>query len=138
MKNDKKSLLASFCFTKKKEAAGSKRYRMLICSSPRSSSLSRAPAAGRERARYRAGLTMRVALSGRARSTWCLAFTAITPTPWVERVVLGVRDAVWNTTHRPSLASTAISWSSESKKADTSGNLSQYAPVSLRRRVWVW
>ena len=49
----------------------------------------------------------------------------MTLTPWVERVVLGVRAAVWKTTARPSVEVTAISVSSVSRQAAARGDLSE-------------
>ena len=68
---------------------------------------------------------MVVWLRGLAQATLYLGLRVMMFTPWVERVDLGVREAVWNTTHRPSVEHTAISVSSESTRADTRGDLSE-------------
>ena len=52
-------------------------------------------------------------------------FSAITPTPWVLRLVLGCSREVWNTRQRPSLASTATSASSRSTSTARTGLLSE-------------
>ena len=57
--------------------------------------------------------------------TLYLGLRVMTLTPWVERVVLGVRAAVWKTTTRPSVEVTAISVSSVSRQAAARGDLSE-------------
>ena len=81
---------------------------------------------------------MLVSSSGRTASRVCLPFGVMTPTPWVDRVDLGARTAVWNTRHRPSVEVRASSRSSFRRKAATRGDLSEYAPVSFFLLVWVW
>ena len=46
-------------------------------------------------------------------------------TPWVFRVALGFRLAVWKIRHRPSEETTAASKSSRSRKAAARGDLSE-------------
>ena len=68
---------------------------------------------------------MVVSARGRASATLYLGLRVMTLTPWVERVVLGVRAAVWKTTTRPSVEVTAISVSSVSGQAAARGDLSE-------------
>ena len=45
--------------------------------------------------------------------------------PWVVRVVLGAKTAVWNTMHRPSLEYRASSSSSPQQEGRRQGDLSE-------------
>ena len=81
---------------------------------------------------------MAVSSRGFTVSRWYLGFRFITATPWVVRVVLGARRAVWKIRHRRSLEYTASSPSASSFRMQARGDLSEYAPVSFRRLEVVW
>ena len=60
-------------------------------------------------------------------------FIVKTATPWVVRVVFGVRSEVWKIRQRGSVEYTASSCSSSTRHTAFNGDLSEYAPVSFRR-----
>lgn len=95
------------------------------CRSSLSSCRNGAPAAGRARTRYRAALVMEDASRGRTFSRRYLGFRFITATPWVDRVVLGARRAVWKIRARGSVENTASSRSASIRQIQDRGNLSE-------------
>ena len=80
---------------------------------------------------------MAVSCSGRTASSLYLGLRVMICTPCVVRVDLGARAAVWKRRQRPSVENTANSRSSIRRRAAARGDLSENAPVSRLRRVWV-
>ena len=96
------------------------------------------PTAGIFRTRYRAIRLICVSSTGAAQASVWPFFRVSTPTPWAALELFAASREESNRTVLPELAPTARSWFSFSHRTFTSGDLSEKAPMSFLRLVWVW